>query len=163
MNLSLDRERNRLKHFHRSYGTAKRRMGREFMTELVEAIRLIDQQVAIQRARCVIADEGFPAESSLLGTRDSYLNLALALLRFVANSDAGRLWVADEVHAWDDGVKATLYNLPIQSTWLVGTYLFRNHSEFIAALSRFVDPQIEHPLLNDPQFQDPGICGKESG
>jgi hypothetical protein len=38
---------------------------------------------------------------------------------------------------------------------LVGAYLFKSHAEFMAVLSRLVDPQVEYPLLNDPQFQDP--------
>jgi hypothetical protein len=59
------------------------------MAELAEAIRLLERQVAIRRACCVIADDGCPDESSLLGTHDGYLNLALALLRFVAEADAG--------------------------------------------------------------------------
>lgn len=130
------------------------------MRELAEAIRLLDQQVAIKQARCVIADEGWPGESSLLGTRDGYLNLALALLRFVADSDMGCFWIADQSHAWDDGVKAALYQLPTQSAaWLVGMYLFRSHAEFMADLSRLVNPQIEHPLLNDPRCQAPGGSG----
>lgn len=60
------------------------------MAELVEVIRLLEREVAVERACCVIADDGCPDESSLLGTRDGYLNLALALLRFVADVDAGK-------------------------------------------------------------------------
>jgi hypothetical protein len=126
------------------------------MSKVAEAIGLIDQEVAVKRARCAIADEGCPEESSLLGTRDGYLNLALALLRFVADADAGECWVAGEGHAWDDRVKAALYQLPTHSAWLVGAHLFKGHAEFLAALSRLVDPQIEYPLLNDPQFREDG-------
>jgi hypothetical protein len=68
--------------------------------------------------------------------------------------------VAGGDHAWDDGVKAALYQLPTPSAWLVGAYLFKGHAEFVAALSRLVDPQIGCPLLNDPQFQDPGGVGE---
>jgi hypothetical protein len=124
-------------------------------SRLVEAIRLLDQEVALKRARCVIADEGYPDESSLLGTRDGYLNLVLALLRFVAEADNGGCQDTEEGCAWDDRLKATLYQLPTHSAWLVGASLFKSHAEFMAALSRLVDPQIEYPLLNDPQFQDP--------
>ena len=42
-------------------------------------------------------------------------------------------------------------------------YLFRSHPEFMAALSGLVDPQIEYPLLNDPDFQDPGSSGRGTG
>jgi hypothetical protein len=131
------------------------------MSGLVEAIRLIEQQVAVKQARCVIADEGCYYESSLLGTRDGYLNLALALLRFVAEVDAGGCRDVAEGYAWDDRIKAALYQLPTHSAWLVGACLFRNHSEFMASLSQLVDPQIEYPLLNDPQFRDPETSGSE--
>ena len=131
------------------------------MSRLLEAIRLIEQQVAVKQARCVVANEGCPDESSLLGTRDGYLNLALALLRFVAEADAGGCGDVVAGCAWDDRIKATLYQLPTHSAWLVGAYLFRNHGEFVASLSRLVDPQIEHPLLNDPQFRDPKVVGGE--
>jgi hypothetical protein len=125
------------------------------MAALAEAIRVIEQEIVVKRARCAIADEGWPGESSLLGTRDGYLNLALALLRFVA--DVGGHGDAQRECAWDDRIKTALYHLPTNSAWLVGACLFRNHAEFMASLSRLVDPQVQYPLLNDPQFQDPGL------
>ena len=124
------------------------------MSDLTEAIRLIEGQVRTHRARCVIADEGHSDESSLLGTRDGYLNLAVTLLRFVADAEAGRCETG-EGHAWDDRVKATLYQLPRSGTWLVRAYLFGDHQEFLAALRRMVEPELDHTLLNDPQFRDP--------
>jgi hypothetical protein len=127
------------------------------MSELLGAIRLIEQEVAVRQARCVIADDGCPDESSLLGTRDGYLNLGLALLRFVADADAGGCGVADKGYAWDDRVKGALYQLPTHSAWLTGTQLIHGHAEFMAALSRLIDPQIGYPLLNDPGFLDPGL------
>lgn len=126
------------------------------MSRLQDAIRIIEHKVAFKGARCAIADEGCPDESSLLGTRDGYLNLALALLQFVADAEAGYSHVEEEGHAWDDRLKSVLYQLPTHSAWLVGAHLFKSHTEFMAALSRLVDPQIGYPLLNDPQFQDPG-------
>jgi hypothetical protein len=128
------------------------------MTRLHQAIRLIEQEVAVRRARCVIADEGPGTrdESSLLGTRDGYLNLALALLGFVADAEAGGCRGEGQDYAWDDRVKGAMYQLPTLSAWLVGAYLFRDHTELMAELSRLVDPQIGHPLLNDPDFRDPG-------
>jgi len=126
------------------------------MTRLQEAIRMIQQEVAVRQARCVIADEGLPDESSLLGTRDGYLNLALAILGFVADADAGGCRGEGQDYAWDDRVKGTMYQLPTLSAWLVGAYVFRDHKEFMAELSRLVDPQIGYPLLNDPDFRDPG-------
>jgi hypothetical protein len=136
---------------------AKRSTTGVVMSALAEAIRLIEQEIVVKRARCVIADEGWPGESSLLGTRDGYLNLALALLRYVAEADAGGCRDAKGEYAWDDRIKTALYQLPTNSAWLVGTFLFRNHAEFMASLSRLVGPQVEYPLLNDPQFQDPEL------
>jgi hypothetical protein len=45
-------------------------------------------------------DEGLPHESSLLGMRQGYLNLALALLRCVAESDAGGYRDVEAGCAW---------------------------------------------------------------
>ena len=128
------------------------------MSVLIEAIRLIERQARTPQARCVIADEGAPDESSLLGTRDGYLNLALALLRFVADADAERC-ATGEGHAWDDRVKSALYQLPTSGTWLVGAYLFDNHDEFMAEVVKMVGPRLDHPLLHDPQFQNPTGSG----
>ena len=97
----------------------------------------------------------------MLGTRDGYLNLALALLRFVAEADAGGCRDVEANSAWDDRIKATLCQLPTHSAWLVGAYLFRNHVEYMASLSQLVDPQIGYPLLNDPQFCDPEASESE--
>ncbi|HYV63702.1 MAG TPA: hypothetical protein VE958_13555, partial [Bryobacteraceae bacterium] len=140
------------------------------MSRLAEAIGLIEREVMVKRARCVIADEGCADESSLLGTRDGLLNLALALLRFVADADAGLSWVESdgcawddrsEGRAWDDRLKSALYMLPTHSAWLCGAYLFKDHAAFMAALSQLVDPQIGSPLLNNPAFRDPS--GEEEG
>lgn len=133
------------------------------MSGLAEAIHLIEQQLQVLQARCVIADEGWPDESSLLGTRDGYLNLALALLRFVAEADAGGCRETVAGCAWDDRIKDALYQLPTNSAWLVGAYLFKDHAEFMTHLSRLVDPQIEYPLLNDPDFRDPSLSATEEG
>ena len=130
------------------------------MSGLVEAIRLIEQEVFVARACCVIADEGWAGESFLLGTRDGYLNLALALIRFVADSDSGSCSVAEDGYAFDDRVKEAMYQLPTHSAWLVGACLYKGHKEFMEGLSRLVNPQIESPLLNDPQFQDPGAVSE---
>src|SRR4051812_26510665 len=100
------------------------------MTRLGNAIQLIEQEVAVKRACCVIADEGFPDESSLLGTRDGYLNLVLALLRFVAEADAGGCRDVVDGCAWDDRLKEAMYQVPTRSAaWLVGAYLFKDHEE----------------------------------
>lgn len=125
------------------------------MSAINDAIELIEREVAVKQTCCVIVDEGFPDESSLLGTRDGYLNLILALLRFVADADKGGCRDVAADCAWDDRLKGAMYQLPTQSAWLVGAYLFQSHAEFMKSLCKFVDPQIDSPLLNDPQFRDP--------
>jgi hypothetical protein len=79
------------------------------MSDLSEAIRLIEGQVVANRARCTIADDGCPDESSLFGTRDGYLNLALALLKFVVAAEEGRCFIADDDHVWEDGIKSACF------------------------------------------------------
>lgn len=124
-------------------------------TSLEEAINAVARHVGSYHARCAIVDEGTPDESTLMGTRDGYLNLALALLRLVADADAGRCEVAEGASLWDDRIKAALYQLPTHSAWLVGAYLFASHSDFMRELSSSVDPRLEYPLLNDPVFAEP--------
>ena len=60
-----------------------------------------------------------------------------------------------------DSARLGLPDFTPGSVWLVGAYLFRNHADFMASLSQRVDPQIEYPLLNDPQFRDPETSGNE--
>ena len=123
-------------------------------TPLEGTIREIEALVESPHARCVIVDEGFSDESTLMGTRDGYLNLALCLLRFVADVEANRC-DTEEGHPWDDRIKAALYQRPIRNAWIVGAHLFGSHAEYMAELSRLVDPRLEHPLLNDPSFAEP--------
>ncbi len=79
---------------------------------LEDAIQAVARQVASPRARCLIVNEGAPDESSLMGTRDGYLNLALAILRFVADADAGRCETDGQGHVWDDRIKSVMYQSP---------------------------------------------------
>jgi hypothetical protein len=123
------------------------------------AIDLIEREIAVKRACCVIFDEGCPDESSLMGTRDGYLNLALTLLKLVVDSDRGGCRDVAPDCAWDDRIKDVMYQLPTHSAWLVGAYLFQSHAEFMETLSKSVDSQLKFPLLNDPQFRDPE-CGE---
>lgn len=123
------------------------------MSELNDAIRLIEGQITSARARCVIADDGFPPESSLMGTRDGYLRLAKVLLQFVADADDGRA-TTDDGYAVDDRIKGVMHSLPLMSAWIVSCSLFKSHDEFITELRRIVDPRIDYPLTNDPQFAE---------
>lgn len=126
------------------------------MTELAKVIQFLEQQIAVKSARCVIADDGCANESSLLGTRDGYLKLAVAILELVQQADTGQGEEQGENFVWDDRVKQVMYHLPTPSAFLVGAYLFDTHQAYMDLLSQFVDPQIGYPLLNDPQFRQPG-------
>jgi len=124
-------------------------------TDLADAARLIERQVAAPGARFAIADEGCPDESSLMGTRDGLLNLALAVVRLVAAADAGRGWEDGGRFAWGDGVKAAMHQLPSAgAVWLVGAYLFRDHAAFMAELGRWAGPEAAS-LAADPDFREP--------
>jgi hypothetical protein len=129
------------------------------MTSQIDSvITVLESEVAVPAACCAIVDEGFPPESSLFGTRDGYLNLAICILRFVSKSDSNDASVSGvdaECKAFDDDIKSVMYSLPIRSAWIVGTHLFDCHTNFVSRLSEYVDPQTEFPLLNDPQFADP--------
>ena len=88
-----------------------------------------------------------------MNTRDGYLNLALALLKFIA--DAGRIKVEDD-YMFDDRIKDFMYQVPtLNAAWLVGTQLYKDHEEFMAGLSQLVKPQLKYHLLNDPSFRNP--------
>lgn len=127
-------------------------------TQLDAAIELLALEVVASAAKCVIVDEGFPSESSLFGTRDGYINLAISLLRFVSKADVDDPSVSGidaGCKAFGDDIKRVMYQLPTDSAWIVGLHMFDSHRALVSGLSRIVDSQITHPLLNDPQFTDP--------
>ena len=126
--------------------------------DLVEAARLIATQVAAPTARFAVAHEGDPGEASLMGTRDGLLNLALAVVRFVAAADAGHGWEDDGRFAWDDRINAAMHQLPAAGkVWLVGAYLFRDHPAFMAELGRHAGPAVAVSLAADPAFAEPTV------
>jgi hypothetical protein len=95
-----------------------------------------------------------------MGTRDGLLNLALAVVRFVAAADAGRGWEDDGRYAWDDRVKPAMHQLPsFETIWLVGAYLFRDHAAFMAELGRWAGPEVAASLVADPAFREPPLGG----
>ncbi len=60
--------------------------------ELQQVLRLLEG-ASVRPASCVaiVSDRGCSDESTMLGTRDSFLHLAHELVSFVARSDAARL------------------------------------------------------------------------
>jgi hypothetical protein len=101
-------------------------------------------------------------ESSLMGTKDGYLNFALALLQFVADgsqptepTEIERL--NDEPAYWSDNFKNALNQLPGGHAYIVGSYLFDDHQSFLRALEKEVDPTLSNgaELRNDPAFREP--------
>jgi hypothetical protein len=125
-------------------------------SDITEAIRLIGRQVATTGAKFAIVDEGCPDESSLMATRDGFLNMALAVLRLVALADEGRARGDSGPFDWDDEIKAVMHQLPSwRSVWLVGACLFPDHASLIAEIQRMVGPDIAASLTADPAFKDP--------
>ena len=127
-------------------------------TQIDSVISVLESEVAVPAARCAIVDEGFPPESSLFGTRDGYINLAICILRFVSRSDSNDASVSGveaDCKAFDNDIKRVMYDLPTNSASIVGTHMFNCHSTFMSRLSEYVSPKTEFPLLNDPQFADP--------
>lgn len=123
------------------------------MTKLEEVFQLLTGEIADREARCTIVDEGQCSESSLMATRDGYLRLAEALIKFLIECDAGGHQERDG-YRWDDAIKETMFQLPTESAWIVGMYLFNNRRELISAIAKVVDPQVAFPIENDPQFID---------
>lgn len=121
-----------------------------------DAIRLIERQVAAKGARFAIVDEGFPDESSLVATRDGYLNLVLAVLRLVALADEGLATDESGRFAWDDGIKAVMHQLPsARSVWLVGACLFPDHASLMTDIRTRLGPEFADSLAADPAYQAP--------
>jgi hypothetical protein len=150
----------------------KRTMGSEFvrkdceMTALPDILKLLQQAVTNNGTRCAIAGAGTSDESSLLGTRDGLLNLAIEIVRFVAESDAHLVrdgsttdYVVEELPEqqamWSDGLKRALYQLPGSHPFLVGCYLFNNSRALLAALEEAVQADLPEgvALSNDPEFK----------
>jgi hypothetical protein len=133
------------------------------MNTLPEIIKAVREIVEKPNARCVILSSDGVFESSLMGTRDGYLNLALALLQIVAAGDGQSTEpteidrLNDENAYWSDDLKNALNQLPGSHAYIVGSYLFDDHQSFLAALEKEVDPTLRNgaKLRNDPAFKEP--------
>ena len=123
---------------------------------LSDAIQIVKEQRARDKARCVIVNESHEGESVMMGTGDGYLNLAIALLTLVDEVDRGQHIDADERCAVHDNIKGALYNAPIlQCTWIVSTYVFESHASFIDKLDWFIDQQHDWRFCDHPDFHEP--------
>jgi hypothetical protein len=122
-----------------------------------EAIEKLEQEVKNSSARCVLpSDGGCVGESSLFGTRDAFIRLAIALLETVRDRDNGIGERDSDTGAfWDDRIKDCLLQLPNQDASIVGSYLFRTHREMMEALAKFTewDGSTIHSIQNDPDFK----------
>ena len=133
------------------------------MNTLPEIIKAAREIVEKPNARCVILSSDGIFESSLMGTKDGYLNLAIALLQIVAAGDGQSTETTEldrlkEEHAyWSDNLKKALNQLPGSHAYIVGCYLFDDHQSFLAALEKEVDPTLRDgaKLRNDPAFKEP--------
>ena len=111
------------------------------MNTLPEIIKAVGAIVEKPNARCVILSSDGLFESSLMGTKDGYLNFALALLQFVADgsqptepTEIERL--NDEPAYWSDNFKNALNQLPGGHAYIVGSYLFDDHQSFLRPRKR---------------------------
>ena len=133
------------------------------MHPLPEIIKAVREIVDKPNARCVILSSDGAFESSLVGTRDGYLNLALALLQLVAAGDSQSTEsteidrLNDEHAYWSDNLKKTFNQLPGSHAYIVGSYLFDDHP-FQSRVP--LEPRFQHPtggvrFLATPQVADP--------
>ena len=126
-------------------------------THLKQVLDLVAGLVQRPDACCAIVDDTGPDESSILGTRDGYLNLAYRLLEFVYRSDSGEIR-AEEGVTWDDEIKSALYQLPVMdAVWIVGCYLYPDHASLMQHIESLLGNQLESPLSNDPDFHEPPL------
>jgi hypothetical protein len=107
-----------------------------------------------------------------MGTRDGLLTLALALVRVVNNYDkavasgslreeasanSDEFWLPEEDAYWSGAIKKAFYQLPTNSPFIVGCYLFRDHERLLDALEKSVQADLPEGvrLRNDPDFIAP--------
>ena len=132
------------------------------MNRLPDIIKGLQDIVRKPSACCAVLSSDCLDESSLMGTRDGYLNVAIALLQIVEACEAQvsqQLLVdrLEEKHAsWSDNLKKAFHQLPGNHPFIVGCYLFDDHKSFLAALEEAVDPTLPHgvKLVNDPAFKE---------
>ena len=122
------------------------------------AMELISDSIRHPEACCALVDEGYPDETSIMGTRDGYLNLAYRLLEFVHEAESGNTEIEEGV-PWHDGIKQALFQLPDCSTWIVGCYLHPDHTSLLRHIEFILGDRLHHPLSNDPDFRDPASDG----
>lgn len=133
------------------------------MNTLPEIVKALQEMVQKPKARCAILSSDGLFESSLMGTKDGYLNLAIALLQMVAVCDGQSTEpieidrLEDERACWSDALKKALNQLPGSHAYIVGCYLFDDHQSFLVALEKEVDPTLHGgaKLRNDPSFKEP--------
>lgn len=133
------------------------------MSNLLDIIEAIQKKVEQKSAYCLILSSDDVSESSLLGIKDGYLNLAVALLQLVAASENDMIKLqnlerlSEEGAYWDDSIKQKIKHLPGSNLYIVGSYLFDNHEKLIKFAEEILIPITgeENKLSNDPSFQNP--------
>lgn len=133
------------------------------MNQLTQIIKALQETVRKPKACCAILSSGCVDESSLMGTQQGLLNLALALLQIVdaCERQSSQLVeldrLADKNAYWSDNLKKTLHQLPGSHPFLVGCYVFDDHKSFVTALEESVNSSLTDgsKLRNDPAFTEP--------
>ena len=120
------------------------------LPEIIDALKRFGPK---PQARCAIESSDAFFESSLMGTRDAYLNAAIALLQIVAGSERklDEPWVLERIeekHAmWSDNLQKAFHQLPGNHPFIIGCYLFDNHNYFLAALEELVNPSLPNGAM----------------
>ena len=116
-----------------------------------EAIKLLEEVRVNHDARFSIVNEGQIDESSLVATRDGYLNMIISLLQFLdaaerpkranerpTGTEAEVEWDEETGGYWNDWVKYNMFQIPsFAQVWLVGAYLFDTHKTVVEFIDKF--------------------------
>ncbi len=135
--------------------------------ELQQVLRLLEG-ASVRPASCVaiVSDRGCSDESTMLGTRDSFLHLAHELVSFVARSDAARLRGStedDDAGEYDPercefssgSIRRALYEFPsLRECTIVSALLVEGHDQLLARIREFLPCEVQG-WEGDPQFDEP--------
>jgi hypothetical protein len=140
------------------------------MNNIQKAIELLKKERTNLAAKFAIVNEGFQPESSIVSTKDGYINISITILEFV--NEAEQLmkngekptednyphvyWSNDSCAYWGDRIKYYMYSIPsFNQDWIVGTYLFEDKRKLIDSIDQFFHKtDSDQPSLKDhPDFQ----------
>lgn len=124
------------------------------MTRLPEILGLLRAETDRSARAGIVSDGGRNDESSLLATRDGYLNLAAQILEFVHAVDEGNAEESDGI-PWSDNVRTALFDIPEYGECrVVGAYLHPTNESLLKAMNSFLAGVLRkgYRLEDDPDF-----------